>query len=312
MKIVLLEDLAVPAARLETERLVLEGLGNEFVWYDKTYDESVLCEEVRDADVVILANMPLSERVLDAAENLKYIDVAFTGVDHIPVQAARERGIQISNASGYATDSVAELVMAFMIESLRMLPQLEQAGKEGKTKTGLRGQLVKDKTVGIVGAGAIGRQVAALAKAFGCRVIGYNRSRITDLNFDAQVSLDELLENADVVTLHVPLTEDTRHLIGERELGLMRQGALLINTARGPVVDMEALVKALNQGRIHACLDVFDTEPPLNGDDPILHAPNCILTPHMGFDSEESMDARANIVFDNLYSWLEGDWKNRI
>lgn len=312
MKIVLLENLAVPEERLLTEKEVLSGRGHEFVWFERTDDLNKLQEEVRDADVIMLANMPLPESVIDAAPNLKYIDVAFTGVDHIPVRAAKDRGIQISNASGYATESVAELVIAFMIESLRKLPALEARGKEGGTKAGLRGCLLKGKTVGIVGAGAIGTEVARLASAFGCRVLGYNRSKIADPAFDAQLPLDDVLKESDIVSVHVPLTQETKHLIGTKELGMMKRGALLVNTARGPVVDEKALIEALKNNQISACLDVYDKEPPLDKDNELLSLDHCILTPHMGFDSVESMDKRANIVFDNLYSWLEGTLKNEI
>ena len=312
MKIVLLEDLAVRKERLEKERDILASRGHEFVWFERTADEGKLKDEAADADVIMLANMPLSKEVLSAAKNLKYIDVAFTGVDHIPVKAALARGIEISNASGYADDAVAELVMAEMIESLRRLPELQKRGKDGQAKTGIRGSLIKGKTVGIIGAGHIGRRVAQLCKAFGCRVLGYNRSEITDPNFDGQTSLENVLKESDIVSIHLPLTESTEHLIGKDELALMKKGALLINTARGKVVDEQALVDVLNEDRIIACIDVYDKEPPLDEDDPILTASNCILTPHIGFDSVDSMEARANIVFDNLYSWLDGTLKNAV
>lgn len=313
MKIVLLEDLAISPSELEKYVQQLERLGHTFVAYPKTSDIAILKEEVKDADVVILANMPLPAEVIEDASHLKFIDVAFTGVDHVPVDLAKEKGITISNASGYATQAVAELVLSEMIFDLRKLAALQARGKEGLTKEGIRGQLLQGKTVGIVGAGAIGREVARLCKAFGCEVIGYNRSAITDPNFDAQLPLEEVLAKSDLISLHLPLTSQTKDLIGKEQFQKMKPSAILINTARGPVVNEEALVEALKEGTIAgAILDVFEKEPPLDPNDPLLTLPNVILTPHIGFDSQESMNRRAEIVFDNLFGWLDQNPKNVI
>ena len=244
---------------------------------------------------------------VEKAKNLKFIDVAFTGVDHIPVEEAKRRGIAVSNASGYATQAVAELCISFMIQLLRNVEETQRQCRGGGTKEGLVGSLLWGKTVGIVGAGAIGRRVASLCKGFGCRVVAFNRSKVMDEAIDCQVSLEELLSQADIVSLHCPLTEDTRGLIGSRELGLMKRSAVLINTARGGVVDSRALSGALRKGEIAgAACDVFETEPPLPLDHPLLHCPNTIVTPHIAFASVESMEQRADIVFENLYAWLEG------
>lgn len=313
MKIVLLEDLAIPSSELENYVQKLDSLGHIFLAYPKTNDVEALKKEVKDADVVMLANMPLPLEVLEAAPNVQFIDVAFTGVDHIPVAAAKEKGITISNASGYATEAVAELVLSETIFALRKLAALQARGKEGFSKEGLRGQLLQGKTIGIVGAGAIGREVARLCKAFGCKVLGYNRSDITDPNFDAQLPLEDLLVQSDVVTLHVPYTPETKGLIGKEQLEAMKPSAILVNTARGPIVDEKALIEALQKGTISgAILDVFDQEPPLPADYPLLKAPNVILTPHVGFDSQESMKLRAKIVFDNLFAWLDHQPQNVI
>lgn len=307
MNIVLLEDLAVPEEVLDSYRKKLEEQGHTLQVYERTGDLKTLQEEIRPADALILANMPLPWKALEGADHLKYIDVAFTGTDHIPVREATANGIQVSNASGYATESVAELALCFALELLRKLPSLHEAGKAGGTKQGLRGRLLKDRTVGIVGAGHIGKRTAELFHALGANVLAYNRSAVSDPAIAEQVPLKELLQRSNVVSLHLPLTESTRGLIGKEELQSMKPDAFLINTARGPVVDSQALAQALEQGTIAgAALDVFDTEPPLPSDDPLLHAPNTILTPHMGFDSEESMLARAEIVFDNLQNWLDG------
>lgn len=161
--------------------------------------------------------------------------------------------------------------------------------------------------MGIIGTGHIGTRTAEYFKALGARVIGHNDSGRENPVFDEMVSLEDLLKNADVVSLHTPLTPSTRHLIGKEELEKMKPTAFLINTARGPVVDTDALVEALKNGGIAgAALDVFDQEPPLPKDSPVFEAPNTLLTPHMGFDSEESMQIRSEIAFDNLQNWLDG------
>lgn len=313
MKIVLLEGLGVSGEVIEKYAEKLRAMGHTFQAYEKNTDPNVQVERSRDADVIMLANMPLDPSVIDGAPALKFIDVAFTGVDHIPMEKARERGIAVSNASGYATQAVAELCLSNMISLLRKVDQTQQRCREGKTKDGLIGNLLCGKTVGIVGAGAIGKRTAALCKAFGCRVIAYNRSKVQDPSIDGQVTLDELLEQADVVSLHCPLTPQTKGLIGERELARMKKSAILINTARGGVVDTAALAAALNRGEIAgAACDVFDMEPPLPQDYPLLRTPNTLVTPHIAFASEESLEQRAQIVFENLYSWLEGKQMNQV
>lgn len=314
MRIVLLESLGISDGVIAKHAQKLENMGHSFTAYEKNTDPAVQVERCRNADAVMLANMPLSEAVIDKAEHLKFIDVAFTGVDHIPMEAARKKGIAVSNASGYATQAVAELCVSFMIQLLRNVNKTEKRCRTGGTKDGLIGNLLCGKTVGIVGAGAIGKRTAALCKAFGCTVLAYNRSKITDASVvDRQVSLEELLSSADIVSLHCPLTAETKGMIGKEQLAQMKKTAFLINTARGGVVDQDALAAALSDGQIAgAALDVFDKEPPLPEDYPLLHAPNTIVTPHIGFASVESLEQRADIVFENLYSWLEGRQLNAV
>ena len=314
MRIVLLESLGISDGVIAKHAQKLENMGHSFTADEKNTDPAVQVERCRNADAVMLANMPLSEAVIDKAEHLKFIDVAFTGVDHIPMEAARKKGIAVSNASGYATQAVAELCVSFMIQLLRNVNKTEKRCRTGGTKDGLIGNLLCGKTVGIVGAGAIGKRTAALCKAFGCTVLAYNRSKITDASVvDRQVSLEELLSSADIVSLHCPLTAETKGMIGKEQLAQMKKTAFLINTARGGVVDQDALAAALSDGQIAgAALDVFDKEPPLPEDHPLLHAPNTIVTPHIGFASVESLEQRADIVFENLYSWLEGRQLNAV
>jgi D-3-phosphoglycerate dehydrogenase len=312
MKIVLLEGLAVSDAVMATYAAALKKAGHEFVPYPRDTDEATQIARSRDADVIMLANMPLSARVIEAAAKLKYIDIAFTGYDHVAVEAAKKKGVALSNASGYATESVAELTVALAIDLLRNVPQVDARCREGKTKDGLVGFELQGKTVGLVGAGVIGKRVAELFHAFGCTVIAYTPEQI-NVPYITQVSLDEVLAAADIVSLHCLLNDATRGLISKERIAQMKQGAYLINAARGPVVDSKALADALNSGRLAgAGIDVFEAEPPLDTNHPLLQSKNTIVTPHIAFASKESMEKRAEIVFHNLTEWLKGNHLNRV
>ena len=311
MKIVLLEELGVSNSIIEKYREKLEKMGNQFISYKKDLDINTQIKRVKDADALIIANMPLDKKVLENAKKLKFIDVAFTGVDHIPLDVAKQKNIAVSNASGYATQAVAELCISFMIQLLRKIKENEVNCREGKTK--IVGNLLQGKTVGIIGVGKIGKRVAHLCKAFGCKVIVYNRSIVNDNSIDKQVELKELLQESDIVSLHCPLTNKTEGMIEKKELSLMKKTAILINTARGNIVKSEDLKEALETGVISgAACDVFEEEPPLSPDYNLIHPKNIILTPHMAFASIESLEERAEIVFDNLFSWLDGKQKNKI
>ena len=184
---------------------------------------------------------------MERCPNLKMISVAFTGVDHVDMDYCRERGILVSNCAGYSNTAVSELVFGLALSLYRRIIECDRAVRAGKDKTGLVGLELAGKTFGIIGMGAIGTRTAQLAKAFGCRVLGFNRSP-KQVEGVRMVELDELLRESDIASLHVPLTEQTRGMIGEREIGLMKPSAILINTARGPVVDSAALAAALKEG----------------------------------------------------------------
>ena len=306
-KVVLMEGLGIPEAELKALEKEFAGEAS-FLAYPRTADIPTLIDEARDAEVMILANMPMPAEVIRACPKLKFIDVAFTGVDHVGLEAARERGICVSNASGYSTEAVAELVLGTVLSFARKLRQVEDRCRSGGTKDGLVGWELRGKTVGIVGLGKIGTRTAELFHAFGCRILAYSRTVHPDAPaWIEQTSLEALLRLSDIVSLHCPLTAASRGLIGEKELGRMKPTALLINAARGPVVDEAALAAALERGAIAgACIDVFAQEPPLTGDQPLLRAPNTLVTPHVAFATKESMSLRARIVFDNLRAWLDG------
>lgn len=312
MNIVIMESLDIPQEELNELKAPFEKMGCTFKCYEKTSDIQALKDRAKDADVIILANMPLPAEVINACPRLKFIDIAFTGVDHVAMGAARERNIVVSNASGYSNDSVAELGVGLVLGLLRKIPQVEQRCRNGMTKEGLVGHELKGKTVGIIGLGKIGRRSADLYHAFGCKILANSRTIKKDCpDYIRQVTLDELLTQSDIVILHCPLNESTRGMIDSAALRKMKPTAVLVNLARGPVVVSKDLADALNNDVIaSAAIDVFDREPPLDADEPLLHAKNTILTPHVAFATRESMSLRAKIVFDNLKAWMAGKPQN--
>lgn len=316
MRIAVLEPLGVSADYVEKLAEGLKEAGHEFVYCaTKVTDTRTLIERGKDADILVIANMPLKGEVIEGCPNVKYIAVAFTGVDHVDLETCKKRGIAVSNAAGYSTNAVAELVFGLAIGLYRSIPTCDGRARTGGTKDGLVGPELHGKTMGIVGTGAIGRRVAAIASAFGCKLLAYSRTRrqeMTDLGAK-YVTLEELMEQSDIVSLHVPVTPDTVGLIDGKMLAGMKKSAILINTARGPVVDNEALARALKDGQIAgAGIDVFDMEPPVPADYPLLSAPNTILTPHVAFATLEAMEIRADITISNVEHWIAGDQINVI
>lgn len=314
MKIVLLESLGISKDVLDSYVKPLEAKGFEFAAYERNDDPAVQIEEAKDADILIIANMPLKAEVINGCPKLKYIDVAFTGVDHVALDAAKARGIAVSNASGYSTVAVAELAICMMLSLLRYVPQVDAACRAGGTKAGFIGCELEGKTVGIVGTGAIGSRVAQMVHAFGAKVVAYNGfSHKENTDIITYLPMKEMMAQADIVSLHCPVTDKSRGLINAETISYMKPTAILVNAARGPVVDSRALADALNSGKIAAAgIDVFEQEPPLDTAHPLLHSKNTIVTPHVAFATKESMLKRAVIVFDNIDAYLAGKQKNVI
>ena len=312
--IVIMESLGISAVELAARKAPFEAQGHVFVDYPKTTDPAKLIEEAKDADAMILANMPMPADVLRKCDKLKFIDVAFTGVDHVGLDAAKEKNIAVSNASGYSNEAVSELVIGTTLSLARNLRSVEDRCREGKDKTGLVGWEIKGKTVGIIGLGKIGTRTAELFHAFGATVLAQSRTHHDGIaEYIEQVTQEELLRRSDIVVLHCPLNDSTRGMINAEKLAMMKSTALLVNVARGPVVVEKDLAAALENGVIAgAAIDVFDKEPPLDTASPILHAPNCLVTPHVAFATQQSMSLRAEIVFDNLAKWMEGHQINTI
>lgn len=317
MKIRLIEPLSIDKDLLENYGDLLRSKGHDFKYYD---DVASSAEEqkarIEDADIVIIASSPLPAEAFKDNENLKYINVAFTGFDHVDMDQANKMGVKVSNASGYSNTSVKELVLAMTLNLLRDLNQGDRAVREGKTHEDYySGSELKGKTVGIIGTGNIGSEVAKLFQAFDTKVIANSRSENQEL-LDRGVeykSIEEVFREADIISIHLALNDQTKGIISKDLIGLMKLNSILINAARGPIVDNEALAQALNQEKIAgAGIDVFDMEPPIPSDYPLLNAKNTLLLPHIAYLTKESMVKRAAIAFDNTISFIEGNPKNLV
>lgn len=310
MKTVLMEPLNISKELLDILSAPLRDGNNTFTAYDtKPATPEEWIARLGDADQLILANTPMPESVLDAAPNLKYINIAFTGTDHVPVAQAEAKGIQVINAAGYSDEGVAELVLGMTISLLRRLGEADIALRHGGRAADFLGNEIAGRTVGIIGTGRIGKRVAQLFAALGANLIGTNRSEHDDVKAIGlqYVPLDELLHRADIITVHLPSTPETKDFLAAREFAQMKPSAILINCARGPIVNSADLAQALSDGLLAgAAVDVFNQEPPLTDGEPLLHAPNTLLTPHIGYFTREAMIKRAKIVFAHACAWADG------
>ncbi|MEM4187692.1 MAG: hydroxyacid dehydrogenase [Candidatus Hadarchaeum sp.] len=263
-----------------------------------------LLERIGNYEVLVVRSATkVTKEVIEAGKKLRIIGRAGAGVDNIDVEAAKARGIKVLNTPEAPSEAVAELVIGLMLSWARRLPQADSSMKQGKwLKSELMGTELRGKTLGIIGTGKIGQRVGSLAVAFGMKIVA--QDCVVYPEFIAKTSceytdLETVLKQADYLTIHLPLTPETRHLIGRRELGLMKSTAVLINTSRGEIVDENALVEALTSGKIAgACLDVFSREPPV--DSPLLKLPNVILTPHIGASTHEAQREAAILISEKI------------
>ena len=267
---------------------------------DVEYYES-LDGERADVEALAVVGEEIDGRTLDLFPRLRLVANYGVGYDSIDVAACTARGVAVSNTPGVLDAATADLTMALILASRRRVVEGDafvRAARWGSewVATNLLGQEVSGATLGIVGLGRIGRAVARRASGFDMRILYTNRRRRVD-EFEFR-ELDDLLTDSDIVTLHVPLTQETEGLIDARRLGLLRDGACFVNTARGPIVDEEALVRELASGRIRAGLDVFVHEPAVPG--ALLDLPNVVLTPHVGSATQETREAMTRVLVDNL------------
>ena len=308
MNIVCVEPLGISPEHFENLKKEFASQGHTFQYYlDRKEDATTLADRMKEADIAVISNIKLPAEVLQQCKHLQYLSVAFTGLDHIDHSSYYRRRLRQQNAAGYSTTAVSELAVGLMIDLLRKITHFDGTIRQGGGRGMFLGRELRGKTVGVVGTGAIGTATIRLLIAFGSRVLAYNRSKHADVESLGvhYTDLDTLMRESDIVTLHVPMTAETHHLISRERLAMMKPSAILINTARGNVVDIPALAEALTNGTIAgAAIDVYEQEPPLPTDHPLLNAPNCVCLPHIGYASREAFDIRADIVFDHVRKFL--------
>ena len=314
MKIVVLDGYTLNPGDLSWEGL--EQLG-ELRVYDRTPENQVL-ERIGDAEIVFVNKVKLTKEILQQTR-IQYIGVLATGYNVVEVEAAAQLGILVSNIPTYGTDSVAQMVFALLLELCHHVGAHDAAVKEGQWS---RNQdfcfwnfplmELAGKTMGIIGYGRIGQRTGELAKAFGMKVLAYNRNPRKELESEALrfVELKELYEKADVISLHCPLNEGTQGMINKDSIRQMKDGVILINTSRGPLIVEQDLAEALNSGKIYgAGLDVAAIEP-IKEDNPLLTAKNTFITPHIAWAPRESRQRLMDIAASNVRSYLEGRAEN--
>ncbi len=294
----------------------LRAVADAEVWpEEEPPSHEVLVQHAANADALLTMLVdPIDAAVLDAGKRLRMVAQMAVGYDNIDVAAATERGILVTNTPGVLTETTADLAFALLLAAARRVVEGDHLARTGGWKSWhpsfLLGQDVHGATLGIVGLGQIGLALARRARGFNMRILYHGGRRHADAEKElglAYVELDRLLRESDFLSLHVPLTPETRHLIGERELALMKPTAILVNAARGPVVDQRALYEALKERRIAAAgLDVAEVEPmPL--DDPLLTLDNVIVTPHIGSASVATRAKMAEMAVESILQALRGD-----
>ena len=275
-----------------------------------------LLEAVRDVDAIYCTlNEKIDKELLDRAERLRVVGTMSVGVDHIDVEYATSKGVYVVHTPGVLTETVADHAWALLLAAARRVAEADDMIRRGEwtipwAPTMLLGHDIYGKVLGIIGLGRIGYAVAKRARGFDMKILYYDVVRRPEVEKELgaeYTSLDDLLRRSDFVTIHVPLTPETRKLIGERELKLMKKTAILVNTARGPIVDQKALSKALSEGWIAAAgLDVFEREP-IDPNDPLLKLRNVVLTPHIGSASHDTRNKMAEMAAEGIIKVLKGE-----
>lgn len=310
MKIVILDGYTANPGDLSWGSLKEMG---EVTVYERTRREEI-AGRAADADIVLTNKVVMDREMMALLPRLKYIGVLATGYNVVDIEAARERDIIVTNVPAYSTESVAQTVFAHLLTVTNRTEHYAQQNRLGRWAENRDfcywdTELIElaGKTMGIVGLGHIGRRVAEIALAFGMQVKAMTSKKAEELPAGIQkAELQSLLASADVVSLHCPLTEGTRHLIHRETLRLMKPSAILINTGRGPLVDDEALAEALNEGRLRAyCTDVVTEEPP-KADHPLLHAPNAFITPHIAWATVEARKRLLQTAIGNVEAFVNG------
>lgn len=288
----------------------------------KVYDRSLpsdIVKHIDDAEIVLTNKTPITKETLDQVPNVKYIGVLATGYNVVDIEAAKERGIIVTNIPQYSTKAVAQMVFAHILEICHHVSEHSRAVYKGQWEACedfcyWNHPLIElaDKTIGLIGFGSIGQTVANIAISFGMKVVVYNRTIKKEFeNKDLQfVTLDELYQLADVISIHVPLTEDTKGMINKDSISQMKNGVIIVNTARGPIIVEEDLKEALNTGKVYAAgVDVVSSEP-IKPSNPLLKAKNLFITPHIAWAPLEARKRLMTIATKNIEGFLNQDYVN--
>jgi len=313
MKIVVLDGYTLNPGDLSWDGL--KNLG-ECTIYDRTSltDESEIISRIGDAEIVITNKTPLTKKILDASK-IKYIGVLATGYNVVDIEAAREKNIPVTNIPTYGTQSVVQFAFALLLEICHHVAHHNQAVHDGRWENCADFCFwdyplieLAGKTMGIIGFGRIGQATGKLAQAFGMKVIAFDTMREIGTKFGdcLFVELDELFAKSDVIALHCPLFPSTEGIICKKNINKMKNGVIILNNSRGGLIVEKDLREALDSGKVLAAgLDVVSTEP-IKGDNPLLGAKNCFITPHISWAPKESRERLMNIAVDNLKAWISG------
>jgi len=309
MKITVLDGYAENPGDLTWDSLRKFG---ELEIYDRCKDEDEVIARLRDSEIAITNKTPLSRRVMDICDKLRFISVLATGYNIVDCAAAHEKGITVSNIPSYGTESVAQFAFALLLEICHRIGHHSDAVHAGRWENNadwcfwdyplieLRG-----KTMGIIGFGRIGQAVGRIASAFGMKVLAHSRSR-REQDIAEYVTLDELYARSDVISLHCPLFPETEGMINKESIAKMKDGVIIINNSRGGLIVEAELAEALNSGKVYAAgIDVVSSEP-IKDSNPLLSAKNCIITPHISWAAKESRERIMSATYDNILAFLDG------
>ena len=314
MKLAVLEKTSVTVGDIDFSSL--ENAASVDYYPDKL-EGQLLIDTLQGYDGVIINKTVINKNVINACPQLKYIGLFATGYNNVDTEYASAKGITVCNVAGYSTDSVAKHVLSFILYTAESLGNYFSSVSDGdwiKSKVfcyyPYRLNEIKGKTLGILGYGSIGKRVAEIANVFGMNIIVHSRrNNCAPYRF---VSIDELFKESDYLTVHCPLNAETEHIVNSEKLSLMKKDAVLINTARGGVVDENALAQALREKRIYAaCVDTVSVEP-MRADCPLYGLDNCYITPHIAWAAKETRQRLVNIAAENVKAFLEGKPQNKV
>ncbi|MCF7845034.1 MAG: hypothetical protein K9M03_04380 [Kiritimatiellales bacterium] len=296
----------------EDEKRIQEHFSESIIANKPIPDDEILAQ-CKDAEVLsTFIKSKVSKTELDQMPNLKLIVTRSVGFDHIDLEECAKRKITVCNVPDYGAHVIAEHVFALLLSTLRHINEGDERVEAGNfSYLGLRGKSLRGKTIGIVGTGKIGRRVAQIAHGFGMHIIAVDRCRtleLEDLLGVRYVKIDELLKKSDIISLHLPLKDSTKHIINKDAFAKMKDGAIIVNTARGPLIDSATLLEALNSNKVaYALLDVLEDEKDLEESKALIAHPNAITTPHMAFYSDDSVETMYEDCFDSIEQFLAGD-----